>query len=118
MTIIEKASTGIDLQLSSRSSTNQTHPTPHTPHPQQRCNNIIIARDHAEGTEGGHKNSTVWPSLARRLTKNKGNSNGLSTHHPSNWLGDVTLDKSQCDQIKAAFKKLNIGMSELPGDCK
>ncbi|GMH74576.1 hypothetical protein TrVE_jg9459 [Triparma verrucosa] len=84
----------------------------------KRCNNIIIARDHAEGTEGGHKNSTVWPSLARRLTKNKGNSNGLSTHHPSNWLGDVTLDKSQCDQIKAAFKKLNIGMSELPGDCK
>ncbi|GMH70979.1 hypothetical protein TrLO_g7502 [Triparma laevis f. longispina] len=84
----------------------------------KRCNTLIIQNDHAADTDGGHKNSWLWPKLARRATKNANNDNGLHTQHPSNWHGDVNISADQCAAIKAAFKKMGVSMKELPADCK
>mmetsp|Transcript_21720 Transcript_21720/g.66930 ORF Transcript_21720/g.66930 Transcript_21720/m.66930 type:complete len:122 (-) Transcript_21720:181-546(-) len=61
-----------------------------------------------------HRNSWLWPRLARRITKN-------SDFHVSKWRKPVEVDSSQCKVLLAALTK-HVGAKEaklkLPKGCK
>mmetsp|Transcript_30304 Transcript_30304/g.61803 ORF Transcript_30304/g.61803 Transcript_30304/m.61803 type:complete len:114 (-) Transcript_30304:264-605(-) len=64
--------------------------------------------------ESRHRNSWLWPKLARRLTKG-------SEYHVSNWRKAVEVDRAECEAIHQALKD-KLGEAEaslkLPKACK
>jgi len=61
-----------------------------------------------------HRNSWLWPKMARRLTKD-------SPAHVSNWRKPVHVDDSQCSAILEALKSKvgdSLAATKLPQACK
>ena len=61
-----------------------------------------------------HRNSWLWPKMARRFTKN-------NPAHVSNWRKPVEVDDSQCAMIHEALRaKLgdSLAINKLPKACQ